>query len=85
MSEYETIKNELVEVKGMLAKLLQAEPPKKEWVSASEACEILGIKETTLASYRQKRMVEFRSPRPFQYSMRSIEKLQQERTIKKAI
>lgn len=86
MSEYETIKEELSEVKAMLKQLLrQQEPNKKEWVTAEEACKMLHIKGTTLASYRHKRMIDFRGPRPYHYSTRSIEQIQHDRTIKKAI
>lgn len=86
MSEYETIKQELTEVKGLLKQLLKKdEPEKPEWVNAEEACKLLHVKEATLASYRHKRLIEFRKPRPYQYSVASIEKLMSERTIKKAI
>ena len=86
MSEYEIISKELQEVKSLLKTLLKKdEPEKEEWVSAEVACQMLHIKPATLASYRNKRMIEFRSPRPFQYSIASIEKLQNERIIKKAI
>lgn len=86
MSEFETIKHELQEVKGLLKQILRKdEPEKEEWVSAEVACQMLHIKPATLASYRNKRMIEFRSPRPFKYSIASIEELQNERTIRKAI
>lgn len=82
MSEYETIKSELSDVKKLLHKLLQKEPPKKEWVSDIEACEMLSIKKSTLNKYRYERQIEFRSPRPFLYSVKSIEALIKKRTIR---
>ena len=85
MSEYETIKNELNELKGLVKQLINKEYIKPEWISANEACAMMNIKKSTLNSYRHRRLIEFRKPRPYQYSVKSIEKFMSERTIHKVI
>ena len=78
MSEYETISRRLDAIESLLKRSIKEVNP--EWVDADTACKMLNVKPSTLASYRFQRLIEFRKPRPYQYSVASIEKFLSKRT-----